>query len=478
MKIHIDTYNKVKIEVGPVYSRIKTSLNREIVDAIDLECSYMQGGAEYTSAVRNMVWDGFAHLFSIRTFTFPTGLLYKVLNVLSKFNLLYELDKTYQLVTNTIDISNISENIKFRDYQLEALKECEKYERGIIKIPTAGGKTSIYSGLICQKKVPTFIFVHRKELLYQTQKRLKQDANIDAGIVGDNKTEFKDVTVGMLQTLATSLGIIKTKNVKTKLEINQFKQQLAKYSMIISDECHVLGAKTFYKVCKMFTNAIYRYGGSATPLHREDGNFLIEAAMGPIIYSKDISDLKEKHIADVRVFFINFRQHMLPKYISYKDAYDKAIVNNTERNKIVLNIIERFKDKKILIFVKNIRHGEILQELVPGSVFVHGTKKTKERVRILNEFNEGKKNIVISTNIWEQGIDIPSLEIVIDMRAEKSKVAYIQLIGRALRKTNVKTKALIFDIFDRGCRWFSTHAKCRVEIINEEFKESFYIESL
>ncbi|MEM2175219.1 MAG: DEAD/DEAH box helicase family protein, partial [Candidatus Micrarchaeia archaeon] len=90
----------------------------------------------------------------------------------------------------------------------ECLWKIKENERGLIKLPTGSGKGCIISATVAEKKVPTIVLVHRKDLLYQTVKRFKKEANIETGIIGDGKSEFKDVTVAMVQTLCRNLGII------------------------------------------------------------------------------------------------------------------------------------------------------------------------------------------------------------------------------------------------------------------------------
>ena len=114
--------------------------------------------------------------------------------------------------------------------------------------------------------------------------------------------------------------------------------------------------------------------------------------------------------------------------------------------------------------------------MIEGSRFVHGNVSTKERIEVLNLFRKGDIKCVIMTVIWEQGIDIPEAEVLIDARAEKSLVGFIQLIGRVLRKTDVKTKALIIDIADRRCRWLGNHTRERIKAAIAEFGKSFILD--
>ncbi|MEM2175218.1 MAG: helicase-related protein, partial [Candidatus Micrarchaeia archaeon] len=252
------------------------------------------------------------------------------------------------------------------------------------------------------------------------------------------------------------------------------KEKVLHYQMLISDEVHILGAKSCYKLTKYFKNAFYRYGFSATPLYRDEA-LLVEAAIGPVLYEKSIKDISGQYIADAKIVFVPFRHLPASKYLTYTDVYREKVVFNEERNKVIANLAARFKDKKTLIAVRQVEHGKVLEEMIPGAKFVYGNLSAAQRVKILNEFENGSLQTVIITCVWEQGIDIPQAEVLIDARAEKSKLAFIQLIGRVLRKTTNKHKSLIIDIADERVRWLSQHTKERIDIAIKEFgKEAVF----
>jgi superfamily II DNA or RNA helicase len=459
----------MKIIVTSTISRLVDAheLTPEIIREIDCECSFYYKGAEYTNIP---MWDGLVHMFRTKTLTFGTGLLDRISTILDKYNIPVTIVKQYPPVTE-VETGRLT--ISLSDYQREALDKIANHDRGVIKLPTGSGKGCIIAATVVQKRVPTIVLVHRKDLLYQTRNRFEREIGISPSIIGDGHSEFGNVTVAMVQTLLSNLGIRATGYEKDETEIKNVEEQLLKYNMVISDEAHCLGTRLSYKLLKHFKSAVYRYGFSATPFHRDEA-LMIEAAIGPILYEKKPTDLAGQYISHAKIIFVEFKHKgKIPKLVRYGDLYKQAVVNNMERNLLIKRLAERFADKRVLIAVRHIDHGKILNSMIKGSHFVHGSLPTEERTKILESFRNGNIKCVISTVVWEQGIDIPEAEVLIDARAERSVLGFIQLVGRVLRKTDTKNTALVIDIADRQCRWLSTHTEERIAATISEFGKGF-----
>jgi len=459
--------NSLKIVVTPTISRfVGSNLPPEVVKEIDYECSFYYKGAEYTNI---LTWDGLTHLFSTKTLSFGTGLLDRVLSVLRKYNISAEIVKNYPPVSS-VDTGKL--RISLFDYQQEALAKTVEHDRGIIKLPTGSGKGCIIAAIVAQKRVPTIVLVNRKDLLYQTLHRFEREIGITPTLVGDGNVEFGNVTIAMIQTLLSNLKIGPSDD---NTKVGNVKEQILKYNMVISDEAHVLGTRLCCRLLKHFKNAIYRYGFSATPFHRDEA-LMIEAVIGPILYEKKPVDLAGLYISHAKIVFVEFKhKEKMPRLLRYPELYKQAVVNNTTRNLLIKKLVERYKDRRVLVAVRNVDHGKILSQMIEGSCFVYGKASSKERTEVLESFRKGDIKCVIATVIWEQGIDIPEAEILIDARAERTVLGFIQLVGRVLRKTDTKNTALVIDIADKQCRWLSSHAKERIKATIDEFGKGFII---
>ena len=152
----------------------------------------------------------------------------------------------------------------------------------------------------------------------------------------------------------------------------------------------------------------------------------------------------------------------------YSFFYDEFITNYTERNDVVKKIVDDNKDKKILILVKLIEHGEKLQTMIPGSKYLHGSTKKTEREEMFNNFKNGNTNVLIATiSIFAEGVDIPSLNMVVNASANKGNVKTIQVLGRVLRLLEGKENAFYIDFLDE-IGFFKVASLARMKILRQE----------
>jgi len=337
-----------------------------------------------------------------------------------------------------------------RDYQTDAVDKFLRDKIGILEIGTGGGKTEIAIECIRRLGMKTLFVVDKIELLKQTKKRIEDALGIEVGQLGGGKQEIKDITVATVQTI--------TKN------LNTYSLYLRSIRFAIFDETHKVAARSYFRIAQQLTGTEYRLGISGTA-YRDDGNdMMINASVGEKLYDLSSKVLIENGwlMKPTIVFIKNYmtkeqiKQKELeqktglineqPKYAEY---YNGFIVNNKQRNNMIIKLINENKEKKLLILVKLVEHGKMLEELIPNSRYLYGETNKKERDKIFNNFVSGKLTVLISTiSIFSEGIDIPSLDMVINASANKGDVKSIQVLGRVLRKMDGKKEAHYYDFFD------------------------------
>lgn len=90
----------------------------------------------------------------------------------------------------------------------------------ILMMPTGSGKSLLAMYMIHELRVKTLILVHKKNLMEQWQKGIKQILNYETGLYGDGVKNIKPITIGMIQTIAKD----------RHFNINEF-------DFIVTDEC-------------------------------------------------------------------------------------------------------------------------------------------------------------------------------------------------------------------------------------------------
>jgi ERCC4-related helicase len=118
-----------------------------------------------------------------------------------------------------------------------------------------------------------------------------------------------------------------------------------------------------------------------------------------------------------------------------------------------------------------IEHGETLQSIIPGSVFVRGSVDSDLRKDLFRSINEKKLSCIIGT-VGKEGLNLPTLDAVINAEGLSSEVSTIQKL-RSLTACEGKEVGLVFDFLDYS-RYTEKHSNARKKLYNRH-KKAFEI---
>jgi superfamily II DNA/RNA helicase len=68
-----------------------------------------------------------------------------------------------------------------------------------------------------------------------------------------------------------------------------------------------------------------------------------------------------------------------------------------------------------------------------------------ERNRVLCDFHDGTVDIVCAVDIFNEGVDVPDVNIVVFQRVTHSRRIFVQQLGRGLRLSPDKQKVIVLD---------------------------------
>jgi len=457
--------DKVTIAVGNVYSML-SDYTEELEKK--LTCAYENYW--FSPKYKSGLWDGMYHFLKIPSLKFPTGLMFLVTEYLKENGIEYEFIDNRKVVNPSAFIlsDDMLEGITLRDYQKDAVREAVVNSRGILELPTGSGKTEIAIAVTKALRLKTLFLVNTKDLLHQTRERFKKRLGCDVGIVGDSLIIGDDENI----TIAT----VQTVNSLMKSNLKETKKWLNKFEVIFFDECHHASSQTFYKVGMFCHGAYYRFGLSGTALRRDRlSNLKLMALTGEQIYKLPAQELIDKgDISDIEIKIFNYPglEYYGEKWL---EIYDKGIVRNEQRNDVIANIA--CKDfafgKRVMILVRYIEHGEILENKLQNEyklpcVFIHGSHTSKERKEVKEMFDKDGDFILIASPIYNEGVDIPTVNSLIIGAGGKSEVRTIQQVGRGLRKKDDGSKLIVYDFQDTG-KFLTKHSEKRIEIYKKEF---------
>jgi superfamily II DNA or RNA helicase len=212
---------------------------------------------------------------------------------------------------------------------------------------------------------------------------------------------------------------------------------------------------------------------SASPYRDDNADMLIESIFGRVIINISASELIEKG------FLVPPHIHFLPvpRRIgmgkTYREVYKNFIVNNETRNAMVVKGAMKLIDQgfKPMVLYREIEHGKILyNQLLEKNVscrLLSGKMSTDIRKEVVDEFTNGNCDLIIASNIFDIGIDIPMLSGLVLAGGGKSSIKAVQRIGRAIRPYKDKEIAAIIE-FNDNVKYLRNHSKIRRKIYDLE----------
>ncbi len=364
-------------------------------------------------------------------------------------------------------LEHVESSVELRSYQLEGLKRWRQAGmKGVMVLPTAAGKTFIALKAIGLLKKQSLILVPTLDLLDQWRKRVGDHLGVEAGAVGGGENRIKMVTVSTYDSAYLQAEFLGNK-----------------FMLLVFDEVHHLPSPSFMQIGEMYI-APYRMGLTAT-YERSDGRHaLLSRLVGDPVYTKAVEDLAGKHLApydhekiyvdltpeEQKVYYREmnvFRNYLREKGIALRSATDfhrfimrtgrdprarKALLARNRALKIALNseskletltgLLEDHRGEKTLIFTL---HNELVYRISRRFMIPAVTYQTprKERREILRKFRSGDYQAIVTSQVLDEGVDVPDASLGLVLSGTGSTREYIQRLGRLLRKVEGKRASLM-----------------------------------
>ncbi len=405
---------------------------------LNKELTFLSPNYWFSPSFKAGRWDG--KIRFLKNNTFPVGFINsRVLKILDK-----DTKVNYIGSYPKIDINSLVDFLKksnARDYQIKAVICGIKDKIGIINLAANAGKSICIAGIISAFPQSEFlVLAHR----------------ID--IISELKETFDKFLVNQNYELTTFQSA-------QKLDLTQFEG-------ILVDETQTVAANTFYKIINGCTNANLRLGFSATPYRSDGKDYYIEAAVGtPIIQIKQSELIKRGISVKPKIYLIPFKVDFIDD-TEYTKSED-MLINSKTRNNIIANLCKN--KNEVMILFRRYQHGELLQNLIPNSVYVDGKDSKAKRDKIKKDFISGKIKVLLSSNILDTGVNLPNIKTLILAWAGKNEHGLIQKIGRALRSSKNKVTVDIFTFYESGNKYFDKHSEIRLDtLIKEGYEVEIY----
>ena len=388
-------------------------------------------------------YDTFEDLFNNHSLIITDEVLKDYSKQWTRPNIYKDIEKEESKEDNVINI------FEPRGAQIEALYSLEKsreegFDKGLVVAATGIGKT--YLSAFDSAKYNKILFVaHREEIIKQAAQSFKNVRNSDD--IGFFYSNQKDTKNSFIFALVQTLGK------EQYLNEEYFSKDYFDY--IIVDEFHHAVSSNYKKIIDYFTPK-FLLGLTATP-ERLDSKDVFALCDYNMVYEVRLKDAINKGwLVPFRYYGI-YDETVNYEHIDYKNGkYDdkqleEALMLN-KRGEIILNHYLKYNSKRAIGFCTSRHHAEYMAKVfnennIPSAAVYSGEKGeySEERNIALSKLTSGELKVIFSVDMFNEGLDVPAIDMVMFLRPTQSPTIFLQQLGRGLRKFKDKKYLNVLD---------------------------------
>ncbi len=351
------------------------------------------------------------------------------------FNEIYESE-------NSLELAHEIKPNKMQEAALEqiaGLRE-KNLDKGLVISATGTGKTylSAFDVRAYQPKRMLFI-VHREQILLKAKedfKRVLGGKDEDFGILSGTRKNYQaKYLFATIQTLSRDKYLAHFK--------------ATDFDYILIDEVHKAGAISYERVLAHFEPK-FLLGMTATPERTDDYN-IYKLFDYNIAYEIRLQEaLEEDMLCPFHYFGVTDLEYV------GEVTNDAQLISKLVTEERVTHLIEKityygYSGKQVqgLIFCSRKLEAEELSKTLNNKGYrtraLTGENNQEEREEAIEMLENGALEYILTVDIFNEGIDIPSLNQIVMLRQTESSIIFIQQLGRGLRKHESKDYVTIID---------------------------------
>ncbi|WP_407067126.1 DEAD/DEAH box helicase family protein [Haloterrigena salinisoli] len=376
---------------------------------------------------------------------------------------------------------------ELREYQREALSAWFETDRwadaavdsdrnslssapaGVLELPTGSGKTVIALKAIERLSTPTLVVVPTIDLLEQWQRELEREFQCPIGRFGGGEQRLEPITVSTYDS-----AYLKADSVGDR------------FGLVVFDEVHHLGGEGYREIARLLA-APARLGLTAT-FERPDGaHDVIEGIVGPLVHRVGADELAGDHLAnyDIKRLAVELtpeereayerNQEVFTDYLArsgiqmqsgsdYQELVKRsgsdpeareALLARQRAREIMFGseaklealegILDDHRGERTIVFTA---HNDLAYDvserfLIPTITHQTGTAERRE---ILERFREGTYTRIATSNVLDEGVDVPDASVAVVLSGSGSEREFTQRLGRILRPKADGGRALLYEV--------------------------------
>ncbi|GBG07045.1 putative DNA helicase [Paenibacillus agaridevorans] len=328
--------------------------------------------------------------------------------------------------------------------QLEALEGLDRtleegYEKAMVVMATGLGKTYL-AGFLAKRFKRVLFVAHREEILHQAKasfSRILPDRSF--GLYnGVHKEADADCIFASIYTLG--------------MRRHRESFSTDAFDLIVVDEFHHAAAVSYRSVMDYFEPK-FMLGITATP-DRMDGKDVFALCDGNVAYQIHFLEaIRRGWLSPFRYFGVyDSTDYSQIRWLgSHYDEEQLAALQL--RDSMALRIYEAWGEHKItrtIAFCSSIRQADYLadyfQERGVSTVSLHSGTIGMTRTEAIEGLSKGNLDIIFTVDLFNEGVDIPSVDTLLFVRPTESLTVFTQQVGRGLRLSENKSHCHIIDL--------------------------------
>jgi len=359
----------------------------------------------------------------------------------------------------TGDPVEIDLTAELRDYQRTWVETFLDRKSGVYVGPPGSGKTVAAIATIAAVGGETLILVPSRELADQWREELLAHSTVDPADVGlyhGGTKEIRPVTIATYQIA----GMDRHRSLFDSRE----------WGLICFDEAHHVTAPVYSRTAELQSK--HRLGLSATPVSETGSEEEIYTLIGGPI-GADWDSLFEAGFVqepEVEIRYVPWRDELAQSEYAAADGRERRRVaaENPAKIEEIRYLLAAHRDKKALVFVEYLDHGEAVADALDAP-FISGETPHHERAELFRRFRadgdaasdldgdprddasgvrDDDLDVLVVSRVGDEGIDLPNAELaVVASGLGGSRRQGSQRAGRTMRPTG---SALVYVLATRG----------------------------
>jgi superfamily II DNA or RNA helicase/diadenosine tetraphosphate (Ap4A) HIT family hydrolase/HKD family nuclease len=323
---------------------------------------------------------------------------------------------------------------------LEATRR-DGHQAGLVVMATGLGKTWLAAFDSSRIEFPRVLFVaHREEILRQARdvfRQVRPGAALTL-FVGNAHDAHGDVVFASVQSLYLNLSRFDPRD----------------FDYIVIDEFHHAAAPTYRMVISHF-RPVFLLGLTATP-SRADNADILALCSDNLVYDCGLVEGVQRGLLSP------FQYRAIPDVADYRNVpwrngrFDlEVLTSHIATNSRAQQVFDEWASaggvgRRSIGFCCTIEHADFMVSFFRSrgisAVAVHSGQLSASRVIAIEQLAAGIVPIVFAVDLFNEGIDVPAIDLVLMLRPTESSTVFLQQLGRGLRRAEGKTRLDVVDL--------------------------------